>query len=91
MCAWCGQTFVPRRAGHVFCSSPCRHRSGKVPPHERSARDDPEVLERLVDPKRDPNARVKDDDWHPTPEMHELDAYDTVALRRRWYWELRRR
>jgi hypothetical protein len=88
-CAWCGQKFVQRRAGHVFCSSQCRHASGRVPHREWSVPDD-EVIERLFDPKRDPNERVRADDWHPTPEMRELYAYDTLATRRRWYRALQR-
>jgi hypothetical protein len=45
---------------------------------------------RLFDPSRDPKERVRDDDWHPTPDsgFHDLDAYQTVETRRRWYLNL---
>jgi hypothetical protein len=75
----------------VFCSSFCRHRG------ERRARPGPvdqEQLARLFDPSRDPNERVRDDDWHPTPETpeglkwRELEAFDTVERRRWWYLAL---
>jgi hypothetical protein len=91
-CLSCGAEFRPRRRGHVFCSNYCRHR-GEKRPEERIALDS-EQVRRLFDPDRDPKARVRDDDWHPTPDspMHDLDAVDTVADRRRWYlWLLRER
>jgi hypothetical protein len=81
----------PRRRGHVFCSNYCRHR-GEKRPEERIALDTDQVR-RLFDPDRDPEARVRDDDWHPALDspMRELDAVDTVAVRRRWYlWLLER-
>ena len=35
--------------------------------------------------------QVRDDDWYPcSPEMQELDAWDTVGQRRRWFRELQR-
>jgi hypothetical protein len=51
---------------------------------------DPEAVERLFDPKRDPEARVRHDDWHPSPDsgFAELDAWDTVGKRRSWFRSL---
>jgi hypothetical protein len=87
-CLSCGKVFRPRRRGHIFCSKFCRHR-GEKPPEERIALDS-EQVRRLFDPDRDPEARVRDDDWHPAPDspMHDLDAVHTVADRRRWYLAL---
>jgi hypothetical protein len=89
-CLCCGREFVARKAGHVFCSSFCRHR-GEHRPEERDQAD-PEQVARLFDDDRDPDERVRPDDWHPAPESEfaELDAGDTVAQRRRWYRNLRR-
>jgi hypothetical protein len=46
-----------------------------------------EAAERLFDEDRDPGERVREDDWHPTPELgwRELDLVQTVEERRRWY------
>ena len=92
-CLNCGRKFVPRRAGHVFCSAPCRYQAGRVPPDEQAPAPDPEVIARLFDPRRDPEEQVRDDDddWYPcSPEMQKLDAWDTVGKRRRWFRELQR-
>jgi hypothetical protein len=46
---------------------------------------------RLFDQSRDPNERVRDDDWHPTPETPEGLKWlelETVGVRRRWYLHL---
>jgi hypothetical protein len=50
---------------------------------------DPQI-ERLFDETRDPNETVREDDWHPSPDpdVRELDAWDTLAARRRWYRNL---
>lgn len=87
-CLSCGVEFEPRKFGHVFCSSFCRHR-GERRPGEREPVDH-EQIARLFDEGRDPDERVRDDDWYPGSciEMKELDAGDTVATRRRWYGNL---
>ena len=86
-----GGSFRPRRRGHVFCSSRCRHRGerrGTPGPVDR------EQVARLFDKSRDSNQRVRDDDWHPTPETpdglkwRKLDAYQTLGRRRRRYLNL---
>jgi len=89
-CLRCGIEFVPRKAGHVFCSTFCRHR-GELVPHERVLAD-PAQVERLFDLARDPDDQVRPDDWHPSPdsEFAKLDAGDTVAERRRWWSNLLR-
>jgi hypothetical protein len=49
-----------------------------------------EAEERLWAPDRDEDERVREDDWHPTGEpFAELDAWDTVGARRRWWLGLR--
>ena len=88
-CLHCGRIFQPRRRGHVFCSTFCRHR-GQRPPEERGEID-PEQVRRLFDPDRDPNERVRDDDWFAgpsDPEWRALYAHETVGGRRRWYMNL---
>ena len=87
-CLRCGVEFVPRKFGHVFCSSFCRHR-GERQPAERVL-GDPEQIARLFDEGRDPDEQVRPDEWHPSPdsEFVDLDAGDTVAARRRWYSNL---
>ena len=89
-CLHCGKTFRPRRRGHVFCSSFCRHR-GERPAKERLAIDVDQV-ERLFDPSREPDERVREDDWHPSPGTgwQELDWCHTVGQRRNWYLTLRK-
>ena len=90
-CVNCGRKFARRRVGHVFCSARCRHQAGRVPPDEQAPAPDPEVVVRLFDPRRDPEERVRDDDWYPgSPAMQELYAWDTVGKRRRWFRELQR-
>ena len=52
---------------------------------------DPEQVKRLFDPDRDPNERVREDDWfagNPDPEWRALYAHETVGVRRRWYMNL---
>ena len=87
-CLSCGVEFEPRKLGHVFCSSFCRHR-GERRPDERT-RVDHDVIERLFDESRDPGERCREDDWFPAScaEMKELYGFDTVATRRRWYGNL---
>lgn len=93
-CARCGREFVQRRSDHRFCSRECRHlgerRLGEpVPDHA--------AVERLFDPRRDPEELVRDDDWYPGAGTKDgdafaaLDAHDTVAQRRTWYLGLRDR
>jgi hypothetical protein len=86
-CLHCGGEFWPRRRGHVFCSSRCRHRGER---RERRGPIEREQVARLFDPFRDPEERVRDDDWHPTPDsvFHDLDWCQTVETRRRWYLNL---
>jgi hypothetical protein len=47
-------------------------------------------VELLVDPSRDPKELVTVDDWHPNhgTTWQELDCWDTVENRRRWYRNL---
>ena len=79
-CLRCRKEFEPRKAGHVFCSRECRHRGPRkegdtVAPSE-------EELERLFDPKRDPERLVEATDWHPASwdlAWVELDLCDTVS------------
>jgi hypothetical protein len=87
-CLHCGREFTPRKYGHIFCSTFCRHR-GERQPHERTTLD-LEAIERLFDESRDLGERVRADDWHPLPGSGwvELDACDTVESRRRWYGNL---
>ncbi len=87
-CLHCGVEFQPRRRGHVFCSSPCRHRGARKPKDRIAV--DHEQLARLFDESRDPNDPVRDDDWHPVPDSpwSELDWCQTVGQRRRWYLAL---
>ena len=86
-CLHCGGKFSPRRRGHVFCSSWCRHRGAR---RERPGPIEREQVARLFDPSRDPKERVTDDEWHPMsdPVWNDLDAYQTVETRRRWYLNL---
>jgi hypothetical protein len=76
---------VQRRAGHVFCSAACRHREPR-----RSGDPEPpsdEVLARLFDDRAD-DERVRRDDWHPAGHdspWANLDSYDTLGKRRRWF------
>jgi hypothetical protein len=52
---------------------------------------DPEQVKRLFDPDRDPNERVREDDWFAgpsDPEWRALYAHETVGGRRRWYMNL---
>lgn len=88
-CLHCGRIFQPRRRGHVFCSTFCRHR-GQRPPQERGEIDT-EAVRRLFDSSRDPKERVREDDWfagNPDPEWRALYAHETVGTRRRGYLNL---
>jgi hypothetical protein len=89
-CLNCGIEFTPRKAGHVFCSAFCRHRGERRPDQRVPA--DPDLVAKLFDEGRDPEALVRVDDWHPGgPEWAALDAcVDTVRGRRAWYWEMQR-
>jgi hypothetical protein len=52
---------------------------------------DPEQVKRLFDPSRDPEERVREDDWFAgpsDPEWRALYAEETVRARRRWYMNL---
>ena len=51
---------------------------------------DREQIARLFDPSRDPEDRVRDDDWHPEPDSSwaKLDLCKTIGSRRRWYLAL---
>jgi hypothetical protein len=86
-CLRCNRTFQPSKEGHRFCSPDCRHRGPRQahetpPPNET-------VIDELFNPERDENEIVKPTDWHPGPDdWRELDAYDTVKKRRRWYLNL---
>jgi hypothetical protein len=87
-CLRCGVEFAPRRAGHVFHNAACRH-AGAREPHERVIVDH-EQITRLFDSSRDPDEKVRADDWHPNPDpaWRALDSWDAVRVRRRWYEEL---
>jgi hypothetical protein len=86
-CLHCGVEFSPRKAGHVYHSIECRHR-GERAPHERTMVD-PEAVGRLFDPARDPDERVRPDDWFPGPaEAAGVYSVDDVGTRRRWYRNL---
>jgi hypothetical protein len=86
-CLHCGKRFAPRKRGHVFCSTDCRHR-GERKPHERALVDQAAVA-RLFDPSRDPDERVRKDEWFlGEPEYAALYAYSTVRQRRNWYRNL---
>jgi hypothetical protein len=89
-CLSCGRGFAPRRIGHIFCSVDCRHRGERRP--DQGEMVDQAAVERLFDVSRDPDSRVLPDDWHAFPGSGwvELNAYDTVEQRRRWYRELTR-
>ena len=52
---------------------------------------DYEQVKRLFDPDRDPEERVRGDDWFAgpsDPEWRALYAHETVGGRRRWYMNL---
>ena len=64
----------------------CRYR-GERPVEERGEIDT-EAVKRLFDPSRDPEERVREDDWFPgspDPEWRSLYAHEAVGDRRRWY------
>jgi hypothetical protein len=67
-------------------------RVGERGPHDPPAVDE-EVIERLFDPRRDPDDRVRDDYWFApagaSPEWRALFLGETVAQRRRWYLTLK--
>src|SRR4051812_6331593 len=87
-CLSCGIEFEPRKLGHVFCSSFCRHR-GERRPDEREPVDH-EQIARLFDEGRDPDERARADDWLPVSARVAKDLYacETVGTRRRWYAHL---
>jgi hypothetical protein len=76
----------------VSCSRECRHRGPRkegntVAPSEAE-------LERLFDPKRDPEGLVAPDEWQPAGKGSpwvELDACQTVFTRRSWFQGLVRK
>jgi hypothetical protein len=89
-CLHCGAEFEVRRAGHIFCRSACRYA------HQGDGDQGPlatvEELEQLFDESRDPQEPVRLDDWHPNKgnlAWVELDLYETLADRRRWYQNAR--
>jgi endogenous inhibitor of DNA gyrase (YacG/DUF329 family) len=90
-CARCGVEFVRRRSDHRFCSPECRKlgewKPGDQPPVDR------EVVDRLFDPLRDPNERVRSDDWFAPMDAPEgwraLFAHESVGGRRRWFANLK--
>ena len=52
---------------------------------------DTEAVRRLFHPSRDPEERVREDDWFPgpsDPEWRSLYAHETVGTRRRGYRNL---
>jgi hypothetical protein len=71
------------RALRVRGLNDCRHRGVRRPDAHAT---NWEAVERLFDEDRDQNKKVREDDWHPTPELgwHELDLFDTLDQRRRW-------
>jgi hypothetical protein len=85
-CAHCGVMFEPTRAGHIYHTPECRY-GGPVDPDQRQV-PDTDAIDRLFAKDRDPEERVRPDDWHPDPPgsaFRALDAHDTVAQRRTWY------
>jgi hypothetical protein len=60
-------------------------------PLEERGEIDTEAVKRLFDPSRDPEERVREDDWFAGPsdaEWRSLYAHETVGARRRWYMNL---
>jgi hypothetical protein len=90
-CLHCGGEFRPRRAGHVYCKPWCRHQGERKPYDPEPV--DPEVVDRLFDPRRDPEEIVKPDDFFlpvdADPEWRVLYDGETVGARRRWYENLK--
>jgi hypothetical protein len=90
-CLHCRKPFQPRRRGHVFCSVWCRHQGERKPYDPPPV--DQEVVDRLFDPFRDPNERVRPDDWFAPMDAPEgwkaLFAHETVGGRRRWFANLK--
>ena len=88
-CLHCGIAFEPTRAGHLYCTPWCRHHGPRSPQDRRPVNHD--QIARLFDEDRDPDERVRDDDWHGNRDDEngqawmELDATDTVGQRREWY------
>jgi hypothetical protein len=74
------------------CTPWCRHQGPRSPEDRRPA--DHEQIARLFDEGRDPDERVRYDDWHPNGGDEDgatwtaLDGTDTVGRRREWYWAL---
>jgi len=42
---------------------------------------DHEAVDRLFDPTRDPDERVREDDWHPTPKLAGISSTSTTPSR----------
>ncbi len=71
-------------------AAPSAATAGQRPLEERGEIDT-EAVRRLFDPSRDPEERVREDDWfagNPDPEWRGLYAHETVGARRRWYMNL---
>jgi hypothetical protein len=90
-CPNCGRDFQPRKSDHIYCTTACRYAFGKRLTVVGFEQQDPEAVERLFDPSRDPNERVRPDDWFCAPAedgWKELYAHETVEMRRRWFRNL---
>lgn len=88
-CAQCGAPFVPSKRGHRFCKPECRHQGEREPGDRPPA--DREQVRRLFDESRDPDERVRPDDWTATPQFVHLDTFDSLRKRRGWYTGLKDR
>jgi hypothetical protein len=88
-CARCGRESVRRRSDHRFCRPECRKRGARLSSDSPSA--DPDVVDRLFDPFRSPDERVRHDDWpmDAPDEWKALFAGETVGSRRRWFETLK--
>ena len=93
-CRCCGKLFTPSQDGHAFCRHKCRW-TGAKPPEEWEEWD---AVERLWDELRDPDERVRPDDWlfkspswltsENSVAWRHLHDHETVGLRRRQYRRL---
>jgi hypothetical protein len=94
-CRHCGKEFVPSKVGHWYCSTECRLRGPRPP--QAPAPPDPEQIERLFDPSRDPGELAGPGDWHPYLDLEDGDAWcaldggDTIGVRRAWYLSMAER
>ena len=85
-CLRCHGEFVRRRAGHVFCSTECRHRGPRHPDDPPPPTDD--ELARLFD-DRPAGERVAADEWFPIGDgWKDLYASETLGRRHRWFRNL---